>query len=335
MEELSDSWGEPSTDSKQCLKMQYSGRPTCTHTAFGHDGSFQYADSRNVANALSNVGPCSKNTSHKNLNNDGFRNRRSFTINTRDDIKGAHQLSNKRKLSITMENTESHFLNNTDGFKHRKNSESKSLIANKYVPNDVYSCVFEQTVENNPNTVINMESPEEGNNNPWDMTENYPSQPRIQDIASPSNNGGNRTEMSLVENYYFAEMMMGDDVSYVNIAGTDDSASVTSSDSENDVMINQQNSYDPHYILGLLPCGHVFHFECIFEWLKKSKNCPTCRHVLTMYNIKVVNRETFQKYVCITKLKQTNIVVSNVPKSVFHQSYPNKKGFYKRSFSIL
>jgi hypothetical protein len=26
-----------------------------------------------------------------------------------------------------------------------------------------------------------------------------------------------------------------------------------------------------------LKCGHRFHSECIEEWFKRSKNCPTCK----------------------------------------------------------
>ena len=26
-----------------------------------------------------------------------------------------------------------------------------------------------------------------------------------------------------------------------------------------------------------LRCGHRFHSECIEEWFKRSKNCPTCK----------------------------------------------------------
>jgi hypothetical protein len=27
----------------------------------------------------------------------------------------------------------------------------------------------------------------------------------------------------------------------------------------------------------LISCGHLYHDKCIIEWLRKSKNCPTCR----------------------------------------------------------
>jgi hypothetical protein len=29
-----------------------------------------------------------------------------------------------------------------------------------------------------------------------------------------------------------------------------------------------------------VPCGHIFHPECLDPWLKKNNTCPVCRHEL-------------------------------------------------------
>ena len=320
LEEYSDSWDESSSDSEQSWKLD--SKPTHTHAMFGHNKSFRCTNLKKDTASL------------KNKTNEGFRNHRSFTINSRDDMKGVHQLSNKRKLSITMENTDHHFQKHTEGFKQKKNKECNCPTVDKYVPNDIYSCLFEQSIENNRDTtVINIESPAEENNVNNFAVEN--NQVQHLNSFSPTRNVSGETGVSIVENYYYPEIMLTDNVSYVNIPEGDDSASVTSSESEYDLttMVDQQRSHDPHGILGLLPCGHVFHFECIFEWLKKSKNCPTCRHILTMYNIKVVKRVTYQRYAYIAKLKRTKVIENHTPKSV--QRCPTKKTCYKRSVSIL
>lgn len=35
--------------------------------------------------------------------------------------------------------------------------------------------------------------------------------------------------------------------------------------------------YKPDEKLVKLNCSHIYHKECIFDWFKKSRNCPLCR----------------------------------------------------------
>ena len=30
----------------------------------------------------------------------------------------------------------------------------------------------------------------------------------------------------------------------------------------------------------LIPCGHMFHYECIMSWLTQNNTCPVCRFEL-------------------------------------------------------
>jgi hypothetical protein len=63
---------------------------------------------------------------------------------------------------------------------------------------------------------------------------------------------------------------------------------------------------------GMLPCGHLFHQECILKWMKKSTQCPNCReecarpqNILRMnvtppkYGPREQARNNFKKYRCL------------------------------------
>lgn len=48
--------------------------------------------------------------------------------------------------------------------------------------------------------------------------------------------------------------------------------------------IQRQNScsicledFNEGEIASIIPCGHIFHTDCISHWLKKKNNCPNCR----------------------------------------------------------
>ena len=36
--------------------------------------------------------------------------------------------------------------------------------------------------------------------------------------------------------------------------------------------------YEIEMILNKLQCNHIYHQECIIEWLKRDKTCPICKH---------------------------------------------------------
>lgn len=45
-----------------------------------------------------------------------------------------------------------------------------------------------------------------------------------------------------------------------------------------------QFAYEPEETLKRLPCGHVFHSECVAQWLKDNDICPYCRQTIVDKN---------------------------------------------------
>ena len=54
-----------------------------------------------------------------------------------------------------------------------------------------------------------------------------------------------------------------------------------SKDSENNTE-NEHSMDNNDLVLGLLKCGHVFHFECIWKWMQSRTKCPICRKYTNM-----------------------------------------------------
>ncbi|XP_049391625.1 probable E3 ubiquitin-protein ligase HIP1 [Solanum stenotomum] len=39
------------------------------------------------------------------------------------------------------------------------------------------------------------------------------------------------------------------------------------------------DTYDDGAELGIINCGHEFHYQCIRRWLKRNNSCPVCRRI--------------------------------------------------------
>ena len=47
-------------------------------------------------------------------------------------------------------------------------------------------------------------------------------------------------------------------------------------------VVNCNVDKDGVLVLGLLKCGHAFHFECIWTWMQSRTKCPVCRSYTNM-----------------------------------------------------
>ena len=89
-------------------------------------------------------------------------------------------------------------------------------------------------------------------------------------------------------------------------------------------------------ILGLLPCDHVYHFACIWEWLLFKNVCPTCKAVTGLQDIKTISESAFVEYYdnyCIQskKLKLPRVKIEDF-RQRFHSDprYPQNDPFQMR-----
>lgn len=42
------------------------------------------------------------------------------------------------------------------------------------------------------------------------------------------------------------------------------------------------HDYRNGMIMHMLPCNHIIHRKCLYEWCNKSNTCPICRAVFTI-----------------------------------------------------
>ena len=54
-----------------------------------------------------------------------------------------------------------------------------------------------------------------------------------------------------------------------------------------------------------MPCGHIYHHECIQNWIDANKNWPKCRKELKERPVIIkamITQDTFDMYVRLTKV---------------------------------
>ena len=75
------------------------------------------------------------------------------------------------------------------------------------------------------------------------------------------------------------------------------------------------------------PCGHIFHFVCLTQWLERSKSCPQCREKATSHKIHRIyfnfsNNDTIREDTCSLqdKIDKLNFQLLLAEKDVKHYS---------------
>ena len=90
-------------------------------------------------------------------------------------------------------------------------------------------------------------------------------------------------------------------------------------------------------VLGLLPCDHVYHFACIWEWLLFKNVCPTCKAVTGLRDIKTISESAFVEYYdnyCIQskKLKLPRVKIEDFrQRSLSDSRHPQNNPFQLRA----
>ncbi|CAD8185479.1 unnamed protein product [Paramecium pentaurelia] len=73
--------------------------------------------------------------------------------------------------------------------------------------------------------------------------------------------------------------------------------------------------YQKQTLCRFTPCHHIFHFNCLEQWIIKHENCPLCRTALDQKSLKeLLNQnilDTFKKNQQQNKKKQHNVVIQS------------------------